>query len=342
MIEKIQLKNFRKFSSFELECSAPIVIFTGPNAAGKTSILESVYLAFTSKSHRTNEIESCIMNNEEFAKLKIQESKKEFQVVLSKTSKNYSINGKQYTKVSDYIGHVPILMFSPSDIELVSGSKGNKRHFLDLEISLLDKRYLRDVSNYKKILKERNEVLKNETKKDPLILDVLTNELIEELQKVYRSRIQFIDLLNQKLSLVSKELECENISISYLPTYDIDCIKECFERKKSYDQITKTTNIGAHRDDFVILMNGKDSKMYASEGQKRNIVLAMKLALKKIYEDKNQKVILLLDDVFASMDQKRINHIMKYIKTDSQTMITTTSLFNIPDHLLKDAKIVKL
>ncbi len=175
-----------------------------------------------------------------------------------------------------------------------------------------------------------------------MILDVLTNELIDELKKVYQSRIQFIEVLNQKLSLVSEELECETISISYLPTYDIGHIKECFDKKKSYDQITKTTNIGVHRDDFIILMNGKDSKLVASEGQKRNIVLAMKLALKKIYEAKNQKVILLLDDVFASMDQKRINHIMKYIKTDSQTMITTTSLFNIPDHLLKDAKIVKL
>ncbi len=341
MIEQIQLKNFRKFSSFDLDCNQRIVIFTGPNASGKTTILEAIYLVSTSKSHRTNDINSLIKTNEETGSVLIK-AQKNYQMMFSKEGKRYTINQVPYPKVSEFIGRVPVLMFSPSDIELVVGTKGVRRHFLDLEISLLDKSYLRGVTAYKRLLKERNELLKSYQPQQNLILNVITKQLIEEMVKLYHIRIQFIDHINMKLLEVCRDLESEQVQLVYLPSYDIDHLKECFERKLSYDLLTKTTNIGLHRDDFLIQINGMEAKDYASEGQTRNIALAIKLAIKKIYEEKNKSVVLLLDDVFASLDQKRINHIMNYINKENQTMITTTSLFNIPDELLKDAKIVKL
>jgi DNA replication and repair protein RecF len=112
--------------------------------------------------------------------------------------------------------------------------------------------------------------------------------------------------------------------------------------KLAYDLISKTTNIGLHRDDFEIKINDKDISSFGSEGQMRNTILAIKLAIMEIYKKENKDIILLLDDVFASIDQKRINKIMEYIKLEKQTFITTTSLFNIPDELLKEAKIIKL
>ncbi|MDE5856545.1 MAG: hypothetical protein K2H06_05815 [Anaeroplasmataceae bacterium] len=119
-------------------------------------------------------------------------------------------------------------------------------------------------------------------------------------------------------------------------------MEESFKSKLSYDLLTKTTNIGLHRDDFKIELNSLEAKEFASEGQMRNAILAIKFALKEIYKEKGQDIILLLDDVFASIDQKRINHIMEYIKNEHQTFITTTSLFNIPDELLKEAQIIRL
>ncbi|MDE5715284.1 MAG: hypothetical protein K2I42_04035, partial [Anaeroplasmataceae bacterium] len=128
----------------------------------------------------------------------------------------------------------------------------------------------------------------------------------------------------------------------YIPTYDINDLQKSFDNKFNYDLLTKTTNIGLHRDDFVIKINQKRASDYASEGQMRTICLAIKLALDEIYKKNNKEVILLLDDVFASIDQKRMNSIMEYIKGENQTIITTTSLFNIPDGLLKNALIIKL
>ena len=134
----------------------------------------------------------------------------------------------------------------------------------------------------------------------------------------------------------------ENIEVEYLPTYDLKNIKKSFDNKMSYDIVSKTTNIGLHRDDFKITINEKDISSFGSEGQMRNTILAIKFAIMEIYKKENKDIILLLDDVFASIDQKRINKIMEYIKTEKQTFITTTSLFNIPDELLKEAKIIKL
>ena len=148
----------------------------------------------------------------------------------------------------------------------------------------------------------------------------------------------------QKEKIVTELLlECENIELKYLPTYDINNLNTSFENKKKYDIVSKTTNIGTHRDDFNIEINNLDAFEFASEGQKRTIVLAIKLALKELYKKQyNEEPILLLDDIFAALDQKRINHIMAYINLKSQTFITTTSIFNIPDELLKNAKVIRL
>ena len=170
----------------------------------------------------------------------------------------------------------------------------------------------------------------------------LGQSLIEMNNLISNKRIKFIEQINSILKNVSKKLECENINLNYLPTYDLNNIKKSFDNKLAYDLISKTTNIGLHRDDFEIYINDKLIQTFGSEGQMRNTILAIKLAIMEIYKKENKDIILLLDDVFASIDQKRINKIMEYIKLEKQTFITTTSLFNIPDELLKEAKIIKL
>lgn len=341
MIKNIELENFRKFKSLNINTESKIVILTGPNAIGKTSVLESIYLTSTSKSHRTTELKDVIEENSEYSIIKIN-SNKRFKLVLSKDGRKSFINEKEYSKLSDFIGNLNVMMFSPLDIELITGQKGTRRRFLDIEISLLDKLYLKEITAYRKLLKERNELLKLYKEENKLMLDVITNQLIEILNVIANKRIRFINLINDYLKGISNKLECESIELNYLPTYDLKNINKSFENKLAYDLISKTTNIGLHRDDFEIKINNKDISSFGSEGQMRNTILAIKLAIMEIYKKEDKDIILLLDDVFASIDQKRINKIMEYIKTEKQTFITTTSLFNIPDELLKEAKIIKL
>lgn len=342
MIKKIYLKNFRKFNELELDTNNNIIVFTGPNAVGKTSVLESIYLTSTSKSHRTLDLETMILQNEEYSIIEIEENKT-YKVILSKEGKRNYINNVEYSKISDFIGNLKVVMFSPHDLDLINGSKGSRRRFLDIDISLIDKCYLRALTAYKKILKERNEILKKYQNQDELILKVLTSQLVEQIKIIANKRILFLNSLNEELKKISKELECEEIKLTYLPTYDLDNIINSFKNKKHYDLISKTTNIGPHRDDFKIEIDNLEAIEFASEGQKRTIVLAIKLALKELYfQEFKEEPILLLDDIFAALDQKRINHIMAYIKDKSQTFITTTSIFSIPDELLKNAKVIRL
>ena len=260
MIKNIELEKFRKFKSLNINTESKIVILTGPNAIGKTSVLESIYLVSTSKSHRTTELKDVIEENSEYSIIKIN-SDKRFKMVLSKEGRKSFINEKEYSKLSDFIGNLNVMMFSPLDIELINGQKGTRRRFLDIEISLLDKVYLKEITAYRKLLKERNELLKLYKEENKLMLDVITNQLIELLNVVANKRIKFINLVNDYLKEISNKLECENIELNYLPTYDLNNIRKSFDNKLAYDLISKTTNIGLHRDDFIIKINEKSYKI---------------------------------------------------------------------------------
>jgi DNA replication and repair protein RecF len=231
-------------------------------------------------------------------------------------------------------------MFSPYDLELINGSKGFRRRFLDLEISLSDKVYLSSITAYKKLLKERNELLKSNNI-DLIVLDIITKQLIEEIKIILDKRQKFIHKLNEELEKVSKELNVEKIKLEYIKTYSDD-IYSSFKNKEKYDIVSKTTNIGSHRDDFVIKINDKNAYEYASEGQIRTITIAIKLALKNILENDGYNPVLLLDDVFAALDQTRILSLIKYLKNSKQTFITTTSILDIPDELLSNALVIRM
>lgn len=341
MIQSLRLKNFRKFKEISLDLNSKIVILTGSNGIGKTTILEAIYLIATTKSHRTTELSSLITEEENFSLIELQSDQK-FKLMLNKEEKKAFINDISYPKFSDFIGQIPVILFSPSDMELLKGSKSVRRRFLDLEISLLDKAYLRLIMTYKRLLKERNEILKVFSDEKELVLQVITTQMLELIEKIYRKRTTFLSQLNSFLSKICRDLKMEDIKLSYLASYNLENLEKCFLSKRKTDLATKTTNIGIHRDDFLIEMNGQSAKEFASEGQGRNIVLAIKLAIMEFYKQSKKDVILLLDDVFSSMDQKRINHILEYVKQEPQTLITTTSIFNIPDDLIRDAKIIKL
>ena len=220
MINNISLNNFRQFDNLKLNTNNSLVIISGKNARGKTSILESIFIASTTKSHRENNLENVIKFNEPFSKIEINAEKK-YKVVISKENKNLFINGNEIKKSSDYLGNIDVVMIAPTDISLIRGSKGDKRRFLDLNISILNKKYLNESSKYKKTLNERNVLLKSKNI-DNLMLDVLTNQLVESIKYIYDSRIYLIDKLNYYLKDISKDMKIESIKLLYEPSYNPD------------------------------------------------------------------------------------------------------------------------
>lgn len=341
MITNITLKNFRCFFDLSLDVSNSLVIFSGRNATGKTSILEALYLCSTSKSHRTNDISTVIKKETPYATISVKENKN-YKYVISKEGKTAYINKTEIKKISDFIGNLSVVLYSPLDINLVNGTKSDKRKFLDMEISLLDKKYLNSLNSYKKILQERNELLK-QNKVDLILLDILDKSLEEHISFIYQKRISFINRMNELLIDIVSHLNTENIRLVYKSSYDPINIYDSIKKHEKSDLMMKVTSIGIHRDEFVILMNEKDAKEYASEGQARLICIAIKLALKEyIREITGKDPILLLDDVFAALDKTRIESLVKYVTNSYQTFITATSILEIPDVMLKNALVIRI
>lgn len=340
MIKKIHLKNFRRFDDLVLDVQSPLLILSGRNAAGKTTILEAIYLCSTSKSHRTNELNELITAGREYAVCEIEASKR-LKMILSAQGKSLFINQREISKLSDFIGNLQVVMFSPYDLRLIQGSKAERRRFLDMELSLLDKSYLRASAAYKRLLKERNDLLKTQNI-DMKYLDVLTKQLIEVLDILYHKRIEFIHELNTYLRQISSDMQIEEIRLEYEKTYGED-IYASFKAKEKTDILTRVTSIGSHRDDFRIFIDNLDAGAYASEGQIRTICIAIKLAVKEYITFKTtEEPVLLLDDVFAALDKNRIESLTKYVKRSRQTFITTTSILEIPDELLKNASVLRI
>jgi len=340
MIKKIRLNNFRIFENLELDTNNSLVIFSGKNAHGKTSILEAIHIAATTKSHRENNLNNAIRFNEPFSKIEI-DSFKKHKVVLSNDKKSLFINGVEIKKSSDYLGLLDVVMISPLDISLVRGSKGDKRRFLDLSISMLNKKYLNESSKYKKALNERNALLK-EKNIDDVLFNVLTNELIESLKYIYDSRIYLIDKINYYLVDISKNMNIENIKLEYEESYNPNDIYKSFMDKKQSDIRYQATQIGTHRDSFKILINGLDAVNFASEGQSRIIYIAIKIALALVMKELKEEPIMLLDDIYQALDNDRIRSLTGYLKNIKQVFITTTSTLEIPNEILKDALVLRI
>lgn len=341
MISRIELKNFRCFKDKSLDTTNSLVILSGKNATGKTSILEAIYLCATSKSHRTNDLDTIINHNDDFFIINIK-ANKNYKYVYSKEGKSLYINKNEIKKVSDFIGNLFVVLYSPLDISLIQGTKSDKRKFLDMEISILDKKYLNDLNVYKKILTERNNLLK-ETNIDLTLLDVIDKNMAAYIELIYKKRIEFINDINQYLNEITHDLNMEDVKLVYKTSYDEKHIYEYLKKYEKRDILNKVTNIGIQRDDLVILLNDLDAKEYASEGQSRLIAVVIKLALKKYIEKKyGIEPILLLDDVFAALDKDRINQLIKYIVNNKQTFISTTSVLEIPDELLRKAFVIRM
>lgn len=360
ILKTLKLSNFRNYKSLTITFSEKINIIYGKNAQGKTNILESIYVLGLTKSHRSFIDNNLILNNQNQAKIKgiIEKNKidTELEIFFDNKNKKYKIDNNSIKRVSDYISKMNIIIFYPEDLELIKASPNIRRRFLDLELSQLYNDYYKVISNYNKLLKIRNELLKKAKKGisiDKNYFDIITQCMIEKAVFIYRARNKFIKKINTFSQLIYKDLtNFDGFNIKYNPNFDFKLytdeeIKSQLNIKyqKEFENEIKigTTLFGPHRDDFDFLLKENNLKLFGSQGQQRLAIIAIKLAEIEIFNNYSGSMpILLLDDVFSELDDEKKNNLLKYLKRNIQTIITTTDLKNIDSKILKESKLIEI
>ena len=331
-INKIKLQNFRNYSEQEIELNKNINIFYGNNAQGKTNILEAIFLSSFGKSFRTTKDKEMIKLNENFAKVNIDFQKKNIDGKINITisdKKTILVNGIKIKKLSELLGKINIVIFTPDDMEILKQGPAKRRKFLDMMISQVRPNYIHILNNYLKTLEQRNNYLKENYINDEM-LDIWDEKLVEYGYQIYQYRNEFLEKIKSKIGEIHKEITDEEIKIKYIT----DCseknkFKEKLEKNLPLDRMKKYTSVGCHRDDFKVFINGKEVNIYGSQGQSRTAILSLKLSeLQVISDEIGENPILLLDDFMSELDETRITNFLKKVG-DIQVIITCTKKINI-------------
>lgn len=358
-IQTLKLQNFRNYDSLELNFNKGINIIYGKNAQGKTNLLESIYVLGITKSHRSSIDNYLIQNDKDFLRvtgiIKKGRFPEKLEIYLSE-QKKLKIDNNPILKVSDYISKMNIIIFYPEDLEIIKGSPSIRRRFLNLELSQLFNNYYTLLNDYNKLLKMRNDYLKQvsiKNKYDENYLQVLNSYFVEKAIILFKMRKKFINLLNNKAEMIFKSITgLSGYRIVYNSNIDLtddskESIKKILTEKldKNFKRELKfkATLVGPHRDDFEFYLGDLNLKLYGSQGQQRIAVLAMKLAEIAIFKEYTGTTpILLLDDIFSELDSKKKNNLLKYIKNNIQTIITTTDLSLINKKIIDKAKLIEI
>lgn len=316
-------------------------IFYGDNAQGKTNILEAVYLSGTTKSHRGTKDKDMIQfgANESHIETIVEKNGIKYQIDmhLKKNSpKGIAINKIPIRKASELFGIINIVFFSPEDLNIIKNGPGEKRRFIDLELSQLDKVYLNNLSNYNRIVNQRNHLLKEiDYNKGALeTLDIWDIQLIQYGNKIIERRQKFIEEINKIISNIHKKLtgNREDIKIVYEPSNGALSFEQALLKNKEKDLRIKSTSVGPHRDDIAFLVSDIDIRKYGSQGQQRTAALSLKLSeIELVKQSIHDTPVLLLDDVLSELDKHRQNYLLDSIH-DIQTLITCTGVDEFVNH----------
>ncbi len=367
-IKKLQLKNFRNYTDADIEFSKKKILFIGKNAQGKTNLLEAVFYLSSLNSFRAKSDFELIKWNEEFCNIKAEINKYDINSELEiniplQGRKKLKVNGINKSKFSEFISNISTVCFTTNDLLLLRGTPDDRRKWLDLAICQIFPSYIERLNKYNKIKTQKNnylKTLKGNIQSDLSLLDVWNEQLAITGSNITYIRINFLHELlkiakdkHQKIS--SDEIFTMNYNSSFLNDIEleskypntIEYILEQFTlqlQEKKQDEIIRAQSLtGPHRDDITYFINSIEAKKYASQGQQRTIVLALKLAeLQLIKEKINTNAILLLDDVLAELDDIRQNYLLDAIGDDTQTIITSVDTLHFQHEYLKDVEIFEI
>lgn len=334
-IESLDLENYRNYKNLSIEFCDKVNILYGDNAQGKTNVLEAIYVAGTTKSHRANKDSELVSfgNDEGHIKMFVSKSgvRRRIDMHLKKSkTKGVAIDGIPIKKAVDLLGIINIVIFSPEDLNLIKNGPADRRRFIDMELCQLDRSYVFALTNYNKILNQRNKLLKDIQFNISLMdtLDVWDDQLVRYGKELIVKRRNFINKLNEIIYDIHKNLSgnIENLKLVYEPNIDEESFEVKLKSTRERDLKLKMTMTGPHRDDLSFFINDMDVRRFGSQGQQRSCALSLKLSeIELVKNITGDNPVLLLDDVLSELDSKRQNYLLNSIN-NVQTIVTCTGI----------------
>ncbi|HAN09094.1 MAG TPA: DNA replication/repair protein RecF [Clostridiales bacterium] len=347
-INNLKLENFRNYKTLDINLDKGLNVFIGNNAQGKTNLLESIYILAMGKSYKEHkDLELINWNNEELY-IKTILSKKDreehINIYINKNKKKtISINELYINKLTKLIGIINIVIFTPDDLLFFKNGPDVRRQYFDAQISQIDRMYFENIQKYYKIVKNRNNLLKNKNVSRETLYpwDI---QLLQYGKEIIRKRNEYIKDLQDIIFDIHKSLtsNVENIELIYNKNVKEENFENeltnSFETEKKYGY----TIVGPHKDDYNFTINNRDLKKYGSQGQQRTSILSLKFSeIELIKNETGENPILLLDDVLSELDIERQKHLIKYIQK-VQTILTTTEFDEKIMHDLNIGKIFNI
>lgn len=336
-IKRLALRDFRNFETLELEeLSGGINVFAGHNAMGKTNLIEAVNYLSCGRSFRGTPDQKLIRDGQGFARIFAQYETLSHQGkievgIFGESKRSIRLNGLPIKKISELMGAVNSIVFAPEDLRIIKESPSLRRRMMDMELCKISTGYYHDLQNYMLALRSKNKLLKDSHAQEGVIRAYSEQMAVHGAGMIQR-RAKFVEKLNTYGAVFYENLQDvrENIKIRYKcsaePEDACQSLLDKMQANAKREREMGTSLVGPHREDLEILINEKDSKVYASQGQQRTAMLALKLASLEIAQEQTgESPILLLDDVFSELDQKRRESLMEIV-SNRQVFITCTDL----------------
>ena len=351
IIKSLTLRNFRNYDYAKVEFDSKLNVIVGDNAAGKTNLVEAIYFLSLARSFRTSETSDLIKNKRQFSEIEARVEQdtitKDIAALMTSSNKKFVCNDKPIRKLSDLSKLINVIVFEPKDTLMFSDSPKVRRNFLDINLSKKSPIYLENLMVFEKLLKERNAILKNDIV-DKIQFEIVTDQMIEVEETICKYRAAYVNEINNILSKLITKLKGENqtAQLVYMPFMKIDdkfkssCAR-AYEGNLESDVKHRMTQLGIHREDIKMILNGKDISEQGSQGENRIAVIALKVAPFFLIEDKTQKPIVILDDVMSELDDDHKKRLLTFVRDLEQVFITTTktnikdaSIYGVAEHIV--------
>lgn len=342
----INLVQFKNYATRSFDFSERIIGIHGNNGRGKTNLLDAIhYLCFTKSYFSRQDSQNVQYGSSGFrisGEMRLKdETEKAICVLRENGKKEFSVNETAYSKFSQHIGRYPCVVIAPDDSVLVTGDSRERRNFLDALLSQFDAGYLQELISYQKILQQRNAILKSfaaGSQPDFSLLEILDQQLAKPGKIIYNRRKEFLELfIPQVISLYhSISNTGEKISMRYESELHSGTMEELLKAGRSKDLLLQRTSYGVHRDELVFQMDDQLFKLVASQGQRKSLLFALKLAeMEVLQKEKGFAPLLLLDDVFEKLDEDRISNLLHKVchEQQGQVFITDTHASRLASHL---------
>ena len=336
-LDSFILANFKNYAHQRIECSPGLTCFIGRNGMGKTNLLDAIYYLCMGKSYFNMPDSLAVNHGAGFFRLEghfVKEGKTERIVakVIPRKKKELERNGTPYRRLSEHVGLLPVVMIAPDDTNLINEGSETRRRFLDNTLSQFDNHYLQQLITYGKVLQQRNALLKQFGENggyNSALVEAYDRQMAGPAQAIYSRRKEFMAPFRQLLRQLYRDIsgEAEEVDCQYVSKMEQAPIGVLLREAAEKDRVLQRTTAGPHKDDLEFTIGGYPLKRFASQGQLKSFVLALKLAqYRQLMEKKSVPPILLLDDIFDKLDHDRANHLLSLLMQGDfgQVFVTDT------------------